>query len=261
MRITGEELFALWTPLLGQSPDASPDWSSWAKPVLFAEMGVVAVDDFPSAPADLAVGQMSVSGPEGRWAIVVDLPGARSVDQGVALAAKGWAPVPLYNACSGPGAVIETQSLKDALVRAVAALRTIQFNVDAPPAFLLDSRRTAAAPKPGDFDNRWVVLPQDFPSAALLRSRGIAHVLLIQQGRSQPQADLAHVLLRWQQSGLGIFVRNPEEDDVEAITVTRPSRFRALCYALLATIGLRRSSAGGFGGRVPMPSSSGGGYG
>ena len=42
----------------------------------------------------------------------------------------------------------------------------------APPAFLLDSdRMKAPAPDPGRFDNRWLVFPQDFPSAAFLRSR------------------------------------------------------------------------------------------
>ena len=58
----------------------------------------------------------------------------------------------------------------------------------------------AVPPGPGTFDNRWVVFPQDFPSAAFLRSRGVAEVLLIQAG-AQPQEDLAHVLLRWQQGG------------------------------------------------------------
>ena len=65
-------------------------------------------------------------------------------------------------------------------------------------------------PSPGKFDNRWVVFPQDFPSATFLRSRGVADVLLIHSGKSV-QEDLAHVLLRWQQGGLRMMQASPSD--------------------------------------------------
>ena len=56
--------------------------------------------------------------------------------------------------------------------------------------------------EPPAFDNRSVSLPTDFPSANLLLSYGVRRVVLVQATDGQPQADLAHTLLRWQQAGI-----------------------------------------------------------
>jgi hypothetical protein len=259
--MTGEELFVLWAPQPGTLETGSPEWCSWAKPVLFADMGDIPAADPADTYAAFRDDRPPDVSPQDRWAIIVDLPGAQSVEAGLALADKGWVPVPLFNAGSSPGAIIEMQPVKDALIRGAARLRTMRFNGDAPPVFLLDSRRIGGvSPKPGDFDNRWIVLPQDFPSANLLISSGIGRALLIREGGGQPKEDLAHVLLRWQQAGIEIFAKDPSALNVEPITVKRPSRFKALCYGVLAAMGLRRNSAGGFGGRVPIPTPGGHGH-
>lgn len=256
-----EELFALWTPQLEDAPDGSPGWSNWAKPALFASMGVVALDVQPRPAADGFSAQVAVPGVQGNCAIVVDLPGVQAVEAGLALAAKGYVPVPLYNAWSGQWEVIDMHPVKEALVAAAPILRTTQFGPDLPPAFLLDSRRTGRIPPgPGQYDNRWVALPQDFPSATLLAARGISQVMLIQEAVGQPKDDLAHILLRWQQAGLAIYAKDLSANAAESIVVRRPSRFKSLWYVLLVTLGMKRSSADGFGGRVPLAPAAGSGF-
>ena len=111
------------------------------------------------------------------------------------------------------------------------------------------------APSPGVFDNRSISLPTDFPSANLLLSRGIRRIVLIQSRHSEPQADLSHSLLRWQQAGLTILAAAIDEPDPpRPITIKRPRAYRLLWYHLLAKLGLRSNPLGGIGGFLPMPS-------
>jgi hypothetical protein len=199
--------------------------------------------------------------PAENTAIIVDLPGKDSVELGVSLAQRGYRPVPLYNACPGPAAVVQLEDIMEGLVQAGPMLEALRIDAHAPPAFLLDSGRTRAdAPvAPGRFDNRWVVFPQDFPSANLLLSAGIMRVLLLRREAAHPADDLAHVLRRWQESGLIIMWADPYVGArPEAVIIRRPRHFRWIWYRTLALIGLRRNSAGGFGSVVPQPSSGGG---
>jgi hypothetical protein len=250
------ELFDLWAP-----PAAV--WSRWAKPVLFAELSAVAAVDQSADPLprlDLNADQ--------RTAVVLDLPAATSVKVGLAFVESGFRPVPLYNGNRGPGvlniggiAVVDNDPILAWLSAGASFLAQHPLPLGAPPVFLLDSRRRPqVTPDPGRYDNRWIVFPQDFPSANFLKSQGIAQAMLIQEDvHRQPQEDLAHVLLRWQEGGLPIFVTSLDfSNDPLPLVVERPSRFRSLWYGALAVMGLRRNSAGGFGSTVPQPSSSGG---
>jgi hypothetical protein len=80
----------------------------------------------------------------------VDLPGAEAVAMGVALAGHGFRPVPLFNGTSGPHEVIEVYPIVRALAAWARTMQTQRLLPDAPPAFLLDSRRTElpALPSP-----------------------------------------------------------------------------------------------------------------
>jgi hypothetical protein len=252
-----QQLYERWAP-------EGSTWSTWVKPVLFAKMPDIAApldgSHAPPAPFDVSWAP-PVSD---RAAIVLDLPGGASVDAGLALAERGYRPVPLYNVVPGPAetrpiaAAVDVAPVTGALWRGGDAIAQINLPYDAPPAFLLDARRMPpSAPRPGQFDNRWVVLPQDFPSATFLQTHGIRRVLLVQDVSGQPRSDLAHVLRRWQEAGIVIDSLVPGAG-VRPVTldVARPKMFRWMLYALAATMGLRRSSAGGFGSVVPMPSSS-----
>jgi len=245
------ELFDTW------APEGAP-WSLWAKPVLF-------VDDSP-VPA-WSSQDWQTARASARWTpaamaetvLVLDLPGPRALVVALECATRGWRPVPLFNSCRGPGALVDNDSIFFGLTEGAPLLREASLPESAPPAFVLDSRRVDGAPAPGRFDNRWVVFPQDFPSATRLLASDLRRVLLVQDGRREPRADLAHVLLRWQRAGLEILALDLAGDASPApIAVTEPSRFRALGYRALVALGLRKSSAGGFGGLIPTPHAGGG---
>jgi hypothetical protein len=250
--MTREELFDAWAP-------EGVEWCAWTKPVLFAQwpesITPAATDpDWPDANY-LWLPQAS-----GRTVLVIDLPAVESVRTGIAFARRGYRPVPLFNTSHGPSAVIEIAPLMLALAKGGLYLKTFSIAPTAPAAFLLDADRMhpPTPPSPGKFDNRWVVFPQDFPSATLLRARGVSDVLLIHNGKSV-QEDLAHVLLRWQQGGLRLLQASPSDSSTSELTVTRPSWFRQAWYRALAASRLRRNNAGGFGAVIPVQSSGGGG--
>jgi hypothetical protein len=249
--MTPSELYKLWAP-----DDAL--WSNWAKPVLFAESST-RVTFQPVVLRSLDVDWAPSS--EAGTALILDIEGVQAVWTGVALAARGYRPVPLFNGASGPSAVVDVGRVAGALHAAADDLAGARIAPDAPPVFLLDTHRSggSAIVSPGRFDNRWVVFPQDFPSANFLLAHGIRAVLLVQAGATSPQSDLAHVLLRWQEAGLAMWgcdvLNNPKP---AALLVQRPGNFRRLWYRALVLAGLRRNSAGGFGAVVPQPSQSSG---
>jgi hypothetical protein len=242
--ISSEDCYAIWAP-------EDSMWAQWAKPVMFASVPGL-VTDAPFASVTLDVPGL----PEG-WnstAVVLDLASEESVAVGLAFAQRGFRPVPLYNGTAGPNPVVKTDALVAALGAGSQMLKTFAIKPDARPVFLLDSNRrgTMGAVSAGQYDNRWVVLPQDLPSATFLLSQGVENALLVQRGVTTPREDLAHVLLRWQQAGIGIAAIDLDKKTVvEHLTVTEPSLFRKTWYAAIALMGLRRSNVGGFGSVVP----------
>ena len=197
---------------------------------------------------------------DGRTALVADLPGVNSVETGIALARRGYRPVPLYNTSAGPSALLNVTDLVETLATGATGLREIALSPDAPPAFLIDAdrMRPGVPSNPGCYDNRWVVFPQDFPSGTFLRSQGIAEVIVLHD-RGGVQEDLAHVLIRWQEAGIRILAVGPGETSPRPFTAKKPSWYRRVWYRAIVVAGLRRNNAGGFGGVIPK--ASGGGYG
>lgn len=254
--MTNEECFEAW------APDGST-WSPWAKPALFAQLGRVTPSGAESAQGS-GYDVSWVPEPRQRMAIIVDLPGAESAVAGLALARRGYRPVPLYNTSLGPAPVVDAEPIARVLEAGAATLRTIALPPDAPPAFLIDARRMRppVLPGPGKFDNRWVVFPQDLPSATYLQSRGLGEVLLLHDADAV-QDDLAHVLLRWRRAGIRILAAGPKDRGrPRELPVRPPSLFRRAWYRTLVLAGLRRNNAGGFGAVIPIPPEGGsGGYG
>ena len=248
------KLFEIWAP-------ADSVWSPWAKPALFADEAVLgALTGTPPPPAMTPEPRSVYSGDSGT-AFILDLPGERSVDLGLTLARAGYRPVPLFNTTDHPAALVDVRPVLHRLVSGAAELTRVHLPPEAPPVFLLDANRAAASatPSPGRYDNRWVVFPQDFPSASFLLARGVRQVVLLQAQRpnhgDQPRDDLAHVLRRWQDAGIAIHFQDPDVDaPPRPLDVRRPSSFRSLFYRALTLAGLRRNSAGGFGGIIPRPS-------
>jgi hypothetical protein len=244
-----EEVYESWAPPGGA-------WSLWARPVLFAQM-LPGKEGPPSAApwSELDVGWVPVAG--GETALVVDLAGEESVRTGLALAARGYRPVPLYNACTGPLEVIDQGPILEGLRAGAAYLRALHLSPSAPPAFLLDARRLSPSQpvKPGVFDNRWQVFRQDFPSAETLKARGVTRAMLVQRGRWLARPDLADVLRGWQEAGIALMAK-----DVNGAAPPEPFRvaplawYRAAWNQVREALGLRRSPPGGFGHIVPEPS-------
>jgi hypothetical protein len=257
------ETYKLWAPCDAQ-------WTEWVKPVLFANMvkrkvmqpiGAHWTDRVVSANTGKANAE-PVGIPELQWisllnrsaAIIVDLPGKNGVLEGLALARIGYRPIPLYNGVNGPrSAVRNVHEIEDVLYSFANELPTFNIKPDAPPAFLLDSNRMTGFAGPGDYDNRWSVFPQDMPSASYLMDKGIRSVFV---RTDKIRDDLNHILYRYQTQGITVYMNNGT--DHKTITVSKPSRFKSLFYRVGVVLGLRRNSAGGFGGLVPEPSGSGG---
>jgi hypothetical protein len=270
--VTPEELYAIWAP-------AQSVWSPWVIPVPFAQLlylGVGSAKELQLPNVDWVFTHAA-----GDLAIVVDLPGADGIHYGLALADKGFRPVPIIDGAPGPdvggivlselgshsgkankhASVVDMRGLLRALCEGAHWLKPECLPPDAPPAFLLDSNRMESVKSDLEtaYDNRWMVFPQDFPSGRFLWDHGIRKVVLVQDRFvKQPQDDLAHVLLRWQEKGITIENKSMRFGGAPTpIQVSRPNRYRAAWYRALAATGLRRNDAGGFGGYPPDPSRAG----
>ncbi len=280
--MSAQDLFEIWAP-------STSVWSDWAKPVLFAHLATIPVSGGST--------ETFRPGPDLDWtrdyrsgtALIVNLPGVAAIEAGVALADRGFRPVPLYNCAATPtGAksAVDVQPIMSALVRYASAIERQHIPDNAPPAFLIDyDRNPSAQPRPGEFDNRWVVFPQDFPSATFLKANAISRAVVIQPDRSSfftpgLAADLYEVVKRWHAGGIETLLREvpvraptgaasdpatqtPATDSSAhtPLTFGRMSRFRlgaAGILALMFALASRRSAGGGFGRIVPFPSSSGG---
>jgi hypothetical protein len=251
--ISGQDCFAIWAP-------DGVLWSQWAKPVPFAHAPALFTDPPAVVPENLP----ALPRPWDHSAIVVDLPGEQSVLVGLALAQQGFRPVPLFNGTSGPMQIVPMDGIERALGAGADVLKRVLIAPEAKPAFLLDSERHTpiGGGEPGRYDNRWIVLPQDFPSATLLLANGIKDVLVIRQRDQWVEQDLTHVLLRWQQAGLRIRAVELESGEThDNLQLTIPSNFRKLWYGVIALMGLRRNNAGGFGSLVPEQTQHSGYYG
>lgn len=248
--MTRDELFDAWAPAGGL-------WSDWAKPVLFAHWPrpLPAVPE--KAPADLSWAPQ----PADRVALVIDLPGVASVHLGLALAAVGYRPVPLFNACPPPVegepgvAVVSVEAILTALVQGAERLRAGRLPADGPPAFLLDADRQTARRDlaPGAFDNRSVVFPTDFPSAARLADHGITRAILVREQPGPIGDDLEDAVRQWQTDGLRVEVKSLS-DPAPPVPLNLPkltwwNRLRRWMIRSFP----RRNLAGEFGAFIPHP--------
>lgn len=265
MAMTQQMMYDAWIP-------ASSRWSAWAKPVVFAAMPFPDRAEMERIGLDAAPPWSWLPDgppPDPKTAWIIDLEGDFAVLAGAVLAQRGIRPVPLFNGSPAPRgkrAAISTSRMEDALANLADDMQRANERLiapDAPPAFLLDSRRMRASPPPPEhYDNRWMTFPQDFPSAQALRDRRIDRVVVLQAGKHQPAEDLRHVLLRWQRDVIAIERLSLEgTSEPEPVTVRQPGQFRWAIYRALAIAGLRRSGAGGFGAVVPKPSEGGSGFG
>jgi len=241
-----QEVFDIWAP-------QDSIWSRWAKPVLLiAKMEQVPEQELRQKVEALTAWPSAF----GDTALIVNLPGIDSVMYGLALARRGFRPVPLFNATPGPSEYLWTGPITAALVTGAEILQGIRLAPDAPPAFLLDLNRMKGRPTPGQFDNRWVVFPQDLPSATFLKSRGIKNIVVIQPEALSLGEDLSQVLSLWKRNGLDIRASGETaQERMDPKGLKSVSRFNlartAFAVWMISSLGLRRNNVGGFGAIVP----------
>jgi hypothetical protein len=260
--VTREESLSIWGP-------AGSPWSRWVKAVLFSFMHDRIPDNSPGSNAQWTVPLLQDT------ALILNLPGPHGVYQGVAIAAVGYRPIPLYNACpyaiedleSDPipsiltalrparinsPAVIDVIPIMRALETETGALRIISLPALAPPAFLVDADRHNAAVNPtvGWFDNRSIIRQSDLPTAEFLRAHGIRQVVLVQSSQ-RLQADMQSVLLPWQDAGLSILRQTPGELWSPTVyRVSPPSFLKNLWNQVLFPFRYRLNGSDAFGGFV-----------
>lgn len=195
--MTGRQAYGIWAP-------AGARWVDWARPVPFVAMGAP-YSPGPAAEAPLPAADYIKA--ETDTAVVVDLPGAGGVFEGVALAGRGFRPIPLYNGTSGQEggmAIVENREIEDALLWGARELQRRDIPPNAPPAFLLDSNRTHRYRMNASiFDNSWDIYDQDMPSAEYVLACGIRRVVVRGEGI---QRDLARILYKYQKKGISILL-------------------------------------------------------
>ncbi len=254
-----EEALTIW------APEGSP-WSPWTKAVLFAFMPEEIPDTPPSTGESWQIPLIKEA------ALIVDLPGARSVGFGVSAARSGYRPIPLYNACPSPTdttglrattssdqeplataagvrSAIEVVPIMRALERETNILKGLILLPSAPPAFLLDAdrHRPALLPSVGWFDNRSVIRPSDVPTATFLKGHGIERVVVV-QAKPDLQSDLRTILLAWQAGGLAISRQVlAEQWNPQIFAVTKPSLLKIWWDKLVVRFRYPLNGAGSFG--------------
>lgn len=196
--LTGKAIYQTWAP-------SGKKWVDWVRPVPFIELHT---QKKGYCVSELYIPeQIKVPQADGKTAIIVDLPGTDSIEMGLALAKKGYRPIPIYNGVEeqqGARATTDNQSIDVALFYGAKELEQISIPEEAPPVFLLDTNRLQRY-KIDDsiFDNSWDVYPQDMPSAKYFKAQGIENILVIGDGGAR---DLKKILRNFKKKGLRIVI-------------------------------------------------------
>lgn len=237
------EVYKIWAP-------EDSIWTVWTKPVLFASMKVCV-----NMPLEITKCEW-INNIDDNTMVILDLPGEESVLEALSLSKSGFRPVPLYNCVIGPrkSSLVDADEIADMLSSGTEILKNLTINSNALPVFMLDSNRMAGKSKePGKFDNRWCIFPQDMPSSNFLISKGIKRIIV---RTSDIAEDLKHILLRYQEQKIRIYMCNDSLDLVE-LEISKPSAFDDFFRRGKVIAGLTRNASGGFGAVIPLPSDRG----
>ena len=201
--MTVKEIYQIWAPI-------GKKWVDWVRPVPFVEMNHYSKQYNYS---DFSIPVISYLNEEmNHTALIVDLPGMESVKEGLALAHKGFRPIPIFNGTAeqeNSRATSDNQSAAIALAFGTAELSKITIKEDANPAFLTDRNRLQRFKmNVSVFDNSWDVYPQDLPSAEYLLENDMKKVIVVGQNIAR---DLKKILYNYQKKGLDIYLTNRYE--------------------------------------------------
>lgn len=210
-----KEIYKIWAP-------SGKMWVDWVRPVPFVEMSE---STKPYSFSNIMMPTLDFLDENFRdAAIIVDLPGANSVIEGIALAKAGYRPIPIYNGTieqPKARATVDNQSVRTALRWGATQLSEIEVKEDALPAFLLDRNRLQRFKMEDSlFDNSWDVYPQDLPSAEYFINNGIHKIVIIGETLAK---DLKKILYGFQKKKIGIFLTKGYEAP-KKLTIRRSLR-------------------------------------
>jgi len=204
-----------------QLPPPSP-WARYSKLTLLASidgaMGVRELPDFDALEvvheADAAAERLAVANVPADVMWMVDLRGAASVAFGASLSKRAQvpvAPVLTFNNWPASNELVPAEETLAAVIARVPKLPAAN-EVGARPVFLLDAWRLAYRyDQPDDdvTDNRYALMPTDFPAATSLAAQGIRRVVYVVEDldeAEQEEEDLHPVLRAYSDAGIAVFM-------------------------------------------------------
>ena len=201
--MTGKEVYRKWAPV-------SVKWIDWVRPVPF-----ICINDNYRVNEFFNLKIPDINYLDSRIensAIIVDLYGLESINEGIGLAKKGYRPIPIYNGTmveNGIQATTNNNIIGMGLIWGGNELEKISLDIDAPPAFLLDSSRMNRLKMDSSvFDNSWDIYHQDLPSAEYFLKNNINKIIIVGE---KIQSDLNKILYNFQKKGIDIFFTNGYE--------------------------------------------------
>lgn len=210
--MTGKDIFKIWAPV-------GEKWVDWIRPVPFITIDNNGINDSFIIP-----NINYLNGLPDNTAIIIDLPGADSIKEGISLTNLGFRPIPLYNGTFEQPramALVDNHNIQNTLVWGAVELKKRKIDTDAPPAFLLDSNRMHRFKmNVSIFDNSWDLYDQDIPSAEYFLKNNINKIII--RGESI-QKDLVKLLYKFQKKGITILFTNGYEEP-KIITIKKPPR-------------------------------------
>lgn len=203
-------------------------WSNWVRPVPFINIGMgkknYSYNFREQHVFDIRDEAMKLFAKD--TAVIVDMPGASSINAGMHLAKEGFRPIPIYNGIieeENSKSVVDNQTVSEGLMWMAKELSGIKICDDAMPAFLLDSNRlTQYKSKISVYDNSWDVYRQDMPSGEYLKKNSVKRILLISDRIS---GDLRKILINYRKAGLDIYLKKIY-DEPKKIKVRRMIRLK-----------------------------------
>ncbi|OGV69874.1 MAG: hypothetical protein A3K19_19200 [Lentisphaerae bacterium RIFOXYB12_FULL_65_16] len=198
--------------------------------------------------------------------LILDLPGPRVASAGIYFAAMGgFQPVCTFDNWPNRAGVLMPEQILGGLLHYAAAMQKVRegLAVTSPPMWLCDwNRSRASKPAPGRYDNRYTIEDRLLPGPVMLSSAGIRRIVYVTQ--DLPPQDALPLCAAWDLQAYLMELKK-KGFDVQAVSTATTELF-AQTGELEARppgswdtswMGLIRSSAGGFGGFVPQPSSGG----
>ena len=197
--MTGKDIYKIWAP-------TNKKWVDWIRPVPFVE---ITRETKMFRPTEMILPCLEYLDPnDSTTAVLIDMPGAQSVEVGILCAKHGYRPIPIYNGVAeqeGARATSDNHSIHGALVWGASILSSVYIKEDAPPVFLMDSNRLHTKRiDTSIFDNSWDVYPQDLPSGNYFLKNGITKLILVSSSNKVPK-DLKTVFAEYPKKKISLF--------------------------------------------------------